>query len=101
MAKLGISEDAKYGKSAIIGIIDQEILVCRHYKLEAEIASMTWRVMPSEICHVAQSKFRGSVHSLVRRGSQLVRLIFQLASYFNEIPVIPDDGIFSTETSKI
>uniref|UniRef100_A0A146M109 Guanylate cyclase n=2 Tax=Lygus hesperus TaxID=30085 RepID=A0A146M109_LYGHE len=43
----------------------------RHYKLEAEIASMTWRVMPNEIGHVAQSKFRGSMHSLVRRGSQL------------------------------
>ncbi|KAF6199006.1 hypothetical protein GE061_007029 [Apolygus lucorum] len=45
----------------------------RHYKLEAEIASMTWRVMPNEIGHVAQSKFRGSMHSLVRRGSQLAQ----------------------------
>ncbi|KAK9509453.1 hypothetical protein O3M35_006767 [Rhynocoris fuscipes] len=32
---------------------------------------MTWRVYSGEIAHVMQhSKFRGSMHSLVRRGSQ-------------------------------
>ncbi|KAG8273712.1 hypothetical protein J6590_014345 [Homalodisca vitripennis] len=41
-----------------------------HYKLEAEIASMTWRVNYRDIVRVPPGKLRGSVYSLVRRSSQ-------------------------------
>lgn len=47
----------------------------RHYKLEAEIHSMAWKINWNDVqpCNPT-SKHRGSVHSLVKRGSQLVRL---------------------------
>lgn len=49
-------------------------LCCRHYKLEAEIASMTWRVNYRDIVRVPPGKLRGSVYSLVRRSSQCVSI---------------------------
>lgn len=49
------------------------LLGYRHYKLEAEINSMTWKINWNDVlpCNPA-SKHRGSLHSLARRGSQLV-----------------------------
>lgn len=45
----------------------------RHYKLEAEIASMTWRIYARDIVRVPPGgKFRGSMYSLGRRNSQMV-----------------------------
>lgn len=48
----------------------------RHYKLEAEINSMTWKVTQNEILRAPQNtgRQRGSVYSLAKRGSQLVTL---------------------------
>lgn len=45
----------------------------RHYKLEAEIYSMAWKVSYNDVlpCN-AINKQRGSVYSLAKRGSQLV-----------------------------
>lgn len=57
--------------SVVVVLFVASALMYRHYKLEAEIASMTWRVYPNEIVHVTPGKFRGSMYSLVRRGSQL------------------------------
>jgi len=44
----------------------------RHYKLEAEIASMTWKVNYNDIIRVPQEKWRTSMASLIRRNSQRV-----------------------------
>lgn len=45
----------------------------RHYKLEAEIYSMAWKVSYNDVlpCN-AINKQRGSLYSLAKRGSQLV-----------------------------
>lgn len=46
----------------------------KHYKLEAEISSMTWKVSWNEVIAVpAQNMLRGSIHS--RTGSQLVSIL--------------------------
>ncbi|CAH0383021.1 unnamed protein product [Bemisia tabaci] len=45
------------------------VFLCRHYKLEAEIAQMTWRVSYSEIDDKRGGKLRGSFSSLQRRNS--------------------------------
>nr|XP_040240604.2 atrial natriuretic peptide receptor 1 isoform X1 [Anopheles coluzzii] len=43
----------------------------RHYKLEAEINSMTWKVNPNDVLSCNPSRgHRGSFHSMVKRGSQ-------------------------------
>ncbi|XP_055610069.1 atrial natriuretic peptide receptor 1 isoform X2 [Uranotaenia lowii] len=48
------------------------ILGYRHYKLEAEINSMTWKVHPSEIeSNNHRRGPRGSIYSIARRGSQV------------------------------
>lgn len=53
------------------------LLGYRHYKLEAEINSMSWKIYWNDVlsCNPT-SKHRGSVHSManVKRGSQLVLL---------------------------
>lgn len=45
----------------------------RHYKLEAEILSMAWKVSWNDVlpCN-AINKQRGSLYSIAKRGSQLV-----------------------------
>lgn len=51
----------------------------RHYKLEAEIYSMAWKVSWNDVlpCNVL-NKQRGSLYSIAKRGSQLVRNISHL-----------------------
>lgn len=56
-------------------------LYFRHYKLEAEIASMTWRVNYRDIVRVPPGKLRGSVYSLVRRSSQCVSNLLGSSCY--------------------
>lgn len=56
------------------------LLGYRHYRLEAEINSMTWKINWNDVlpCNPA-SKHRGSLHSLAaKRGSQLVCRILVL-----------------------
>ncbi|XP_037036994.1 atrial natriuretic peptide receptor 1-like isoform X1 [Bradysia coprophila] len=57
---------------AIILMAIASLLGYRHYRLEAEINSMTWKINWNDIlpCNPA-SKHRGSLHSLAKRGSQL------------------------------
>lgn len=55
----------------ILAIIS--FVIFRHYKLEAEISSMTWRINWNEVIAVpTANQMRGSIHS--RTGSQLVSL---------------------------
>jgi atrial natriuretic peptide receptor A len=47
----------------------------RHYKLEAEISSMTWKITWNEVIPVPTlNQIRGSFHS--RAGSQMVKIFF-------------------------
>lgn len=49
------------------------ILGYRHYKLEAEINSMTWKVHANEVLSCNPSHgHRGSMHLMAKRGSQAV-----------------------------
>lgn len=58
---------------AIILMSIISLLGYRHYRLEAEINSMTWKILWRDVspCNPA-SNHRGSRHSLAKRGSQLV-----------------------------
>lgn len=63
--------------SAVLGLVViilsiVSIVSYRHYKLEAEISSMTWKVNWNEVIPMpVANQIRGSIHS--RTGSQLVR----------------------------
>lgn len=68
----------------------------RHYKLEAEINSMTWKVNQNEILRtntVGRHGGRGSCYSLAKRGSQLVSNV----AVVENIDFIP---IYERKTSK-
>ncbi|XP_072161271.1 atrial natriuretic peptide receptor 1 isoform X3 [Bemisia tabaci] len=54
---------------AVVVLIGASLFIYRHYKLEAEIAQMTWRVSYSEIDDKRGGKLRGSFSSLQRRNS--------------------------------
>ncbi|XP_054258597.1 atrial natriuretic peptide receptor 1-like [Macrosteles quadrilineatus] len=51
--------------SVVVVLAIASVFIYRHYKLEAEIASMTWRVNYQDIVRVPPGKLRGSVYSLV------------------------------------
>uniref|UniRef100_A0A2M4D186 Putative atrial natriuretic peptide receptor 2 n=1 Tax=Anopheles darlingi TaxID=43151 RepID=A0A2M4D186_ANODA len=52
------------------------IIGYRHYKLESEINSMTWKVNPNDVLSCNPSRVhRGSLHSIVKRGSQAVSIV--------------------------
>ncbi|XP_050679275.1 atrial natriuretic peptide receptor 1 isoform X1 [Leptidea sinapis] len=53
--------------TVIVVLAILSVFIYRHYKLEAEIAMMTWRVSWSEI--MPSGKLRGSTYSLGRRNS--------------------------------
>lgn len=57
---------------AVILMVIISIIGYRHYKLEAEINSMTWRVNWNDVlpCN-PNSKHRNSIHSFAKRGSQV------------------------------
>ncbi|XP_043286627.1 atrial natriuretic peptide receptor 1-like isoform X2 [Venturia canescens] len=60
--------------SIVVGLVVVSVIIYRHYKLEAEIASMTWKVYWEDVKVVTNGKTRGSMYSLTMnkpRGSQL------------------------------
>ncbi|XP_015110011.1 atrial natriuretic peptide receptor 1 isoform X1 [Diachasma alloeum] len=60
--------------SIVVGLVVVSVIIYRHYKLEAEIASMTWKVHWEDVIVMAPRKTRGSMYSLTgnkQRGSQL------------------------------
>ncbi|XP_034940599.1 atrial natriuretic peptide receptor 1-like isoform X1 [Chelonus insularis] len=61
--------------SIVVGLVVASVIIYRHYKLEAEIASMTWKVHWEDVLVVpVGGRTRGSMHSLApnkQRGSQL------------------------------
>ncbi|XP_045504211.1 atrial natriuretic peptide receptor 1 isoform X1 [Colias croceus] len=54
--------------SVVVILAILSVFIYRHYKLEAEIAMMTWRVSWSDVL-IPGGRLRGSLHSLVRRYS--------------------------------
>ncbi|KAK1122590.1 hypothetical protein K0M31_009035 [Melipona bicolor] len=60
--------------SIVVVLVVASVFIYRHFKLEAEIASMTWKVHWDDIIVVPNAKTRGSMYSLIgnrMRGSQL------------------------------
>ncbi|KOC59164.1 Atrial natriuretic peptide receptor 1 [Habropoda laboriosa] len=60
--------------SIVVVLAVASVFIYRHFKLEAEIASMTWKVHWNEIIVVPNARTRGSMYSLIAnrtRGSQL------------------------------
>ncbi|XP_048515966.1 atrial natriuretic peptide receptor 2 isoform X3 [Athalia rosae] len=59
--------------SIVVGLVVASVFIYRHFKLEAEIASMTWKVHWHDILVMPHAKTRGSTYSLPNkhRGSQL------------------------------
>lgn len=54
--------------SVVVVLAILSVFIYRHYKLEAEIAMMTWRVSWSDVI-IATGRMRGSLPSLARRNS--------------------------------
>ncbi|XP_034835758.1 atrial natriuretic peptide receptor 1-like isoform X1 [Maniola hyperantus] len=54
--------------SVVVILATLSVFIYRHYKLEAEIAMMTWRVGWSDVL-LPGGRLRGSIHSLARRYS--------------------------------
>ncbi|XP_068619964.1 atrial natriuretic peptide receptor 1-like [Battus philenor] len=54
--------------SVVVILAILSVFIYRHYKLEAEIAMMTWRVSWSDVL-LPGGRLRGSLHSLARRYS--------------------------------
>ncbi|PZC83039.1 hypothetical protein B5X24_HaOG208906 [Helicoverpa armigera] len=54
--------------SVVVVLAILSVFIYRHYKLEAEIAMMTWRVSWSDVLQPG-GRLRGSLHSLARRYS--------------------------------
>ncbi|XP_076677166.1 atrial natriuretic peptide receptor 1 isoform X3 [Andrena cerasifolii] len=72
--------------SIVVVLVVASVFIYRHFKLEAEIASMTWKVHWNDIV-VPTARTRGSMYSLVAnkmRGSQLT-------IYSEENASMPDD----------
>ncbi|XP_047115101.1 atrial natriuretic peptide receptor 1-like isoform X1 [Schistocerca piceifrons] len=57
--------------SVVVVLAIASVVIYRRYKLEAEIASMTWRVQWSDLTVMPHGRTRGSLYSLAKRGSQL------------------------------
>ncbi|XP_050546454.1 atrial natriuretic peptide receptor 1 isoform X1 [Daktulosphaira vitifoliae] len=70
--------------SVVVILAIASALIYRHYKLEAEIASMTWRVNYNDIIRVPQEKWRTSMTSLIRRNSQRTAISDDLMSLMSQ-----------------
>ncbi|XP_076759179.1 atrial natriuretic peptide receptor 1 isoform X4 [Xylocopa sonorina] len=60
--------------SIVVVLVVASVFIYRHFKLEAEIASMTWKVHWNDIMIARNAKAKGSMYSLIAnkmRGSQL------------------------------
>ncbi|XP_035740705.1 atrial natriuretic peptide receptor 1-like isoform X2 [Vespa mandarinia] len=60
--------------SIVVVLVVGSVFIYRHFKLEAEIASMTWKVHWEDIVWVPYARTRGSMYSLIAnklRNSQL------------------------------
>lgn len=72
------------------------ILSYRHYKAEAEINSMTWKVSIEEVTYhdAGGRSFRGSFHSLVKNSSQLTLASDDMGSFNGDRQMFIPVGIY-------
>ncbi|XP_036142551.1 atrial natriuretic peptide receptor 1 isoform X2 [Monomorium pharaonis] len=74
--------------SIVVVLVVGSVLIYRRFKLEAEIASMTWKVHWDDVIVMPNAKTRGSMYSLIAnkfRGSQMT-------IYSEDNASLPDDG---------
>ncbi|XP_076394980.1 atrial natriuretic peptide receptor 1 isoform X2 [Megachile rotundata] len=74
--------------SIVVVLAVVSLFIYRHFKLEAEIASMTWKVHWNDVIVVPNAKTRGSMYSLIAyrmRGSQLTMCSMENASLPGEL----------------
>ncbi|XP_025989465.2 atrial natriuretic peptide receptor 1 isoform X1 [Solenopsis invicta] len=57
--------------SIVVVLVVGSILIYRRFKLEAEIASMTWKVNWNDVHMVPNARLRGSMNSLIATNRQL------------------------------
>ncbi|XP_073831869.1 atrial natriuretic peptide receptor 2 isoform X2 [Musca autumnalis] len=87
--------------SLVLGVVVIIMSVCfffgyRHYKSEAEINSMAWRVsMDDVIFHNSAGRcFRGSLHSLVKHNSQMTLMSDDMGSLSGDRQIFIPVGLF-------
>ncbi|XP_061389201.1 atrial natriuretic peptide receptor 1, partial [Musca vetustissima] len=87
--------------SLVLGVVVVIMSVCfffgyRHYKSEAEINSMAWRVnIDDVIFHNSAGRcFRGSLHSLVKHNSQMTLMSDDMGSLSGDRQIFIPVGLF-------
>ncbi|XP_026674048.1 atrial natriuretic peptide receptor 1-like isoform X2 [Ceratina calcarata] len=88
--------------SIVVVLVVASVFIYRHFKLEAEIASMTWKVHWNDIIVVSNAKTRGSMYSLIAnkiRGSQLTMYSDENASLLGGVDRNVSTGIY--KNSKV
>ncbi|KAM7360932.1 atrial natriuretic peptide receptor 1 isoform 2-T3 [Cochliomyia hominivorax] len=87
--------------SIVLGAVVVIMSICfffgyRHYKSEAEINSMAWRVSIDEVIfhNSAGRCFRGSLHSLVKHSSQMTLMSDDMGSLSGDRQIFIPVGLF-------
>ncbi|XP_059217857.1 atrial natriuretic peptide receptor 1 isoform X1 [Stomoxys calcitrans] len=87
--------------SLVLGVVVVIMSVCfffgyRHYKSEAEINSMAWRVSKDDVIfhNSAGRCFRGSLHSLVKHNSQMTLMSDDMGSLSGDRQIFIPVGLF-------
>ncbi|XP_075146651.1 atrial natriuretic peptide receptor 1 isoform X2 [Haematobia irritans] len=87
--------------SLVLGVVVVIMSVCfffgyRHYKSEAEINSMAWRVSIDDVIfhNSAGRCFRGSLHSLVKHNSQMTLMSDDMNSLSGDRQIFIPVGLF-------
>lgn len=87
--------------SLVLGVVVIIMSVCfffgyRHYKSEAEINSMSWRVSIDDVIfhNSAGRCFRGSLHSLVKHNSQMTLMSDDMGSLSGDRQIFIPVGLF-------
>ncbi|XP_063236089.1 atrial natriuretic peptide receptor 1-like [Bacillus rossius redtenbacheri] len=60
--------------TVVVVLVVGSVFTYRHFKLEAEIASMNWKVAWQDLKFTPHGKERGSLYSIAKRNSQLTML---------------------------
>ncbi|XP_076296044.1 atrial natriuretic peptide receptor 1 isoform X2 [Lasioglossum baleicum] len=90
--------------SIVVVLVVASVFIYRHFKLEADIASMTWKVHWSDIEMVPKAKSRGSMTSFIAnkmRGSQMSMFTVENASLQDELDSSPYVTIRIYKNSKV
>ncbi|XP_037954574.1 atrial natriuretic peptide receptor 1 isoform X3 [Teleopsis dalmanni] len=87
--------------SIVLGVVVVIMIICfffgyRHYKYEAELNSMSWKVSMDDIVYhdAAGRYFRGSFHSLVKQNSQLTLMSDDMGSFSGDRQIFIPVGVF-------